>query len=128
MNDSLNRYKVDALISQFWQNGYLTISRKYGKYLPEPEPIGRYNVDAVAKYKEKLAIGITLNEEDFNSDRLLSKIEYLVNVNPKYSGNKVKLFIGVNGELYYKAIQLLSDLSEETKKRIKIVRVKNPLN
>jgi hypothetical protein len=38
------RERVDELITHFWRNGYLTLSRKFGKYLPDPKPIGGYSV------------------------------------------------------------------------------------
>ena len=42
--------RVDYLIDHLWQHGYLTLSRKFGKYLPAPPRMGEYEVDAVAKF------------------------------------------------------------------------------
>ena len=43
------RERVDHLIDHLWSNGYLTLSRKFGKYLPAPTLLGNYEVDAIAK-------------------------------------------------------------------------------
>ena len=40
MLDLMKRQSVDLLIDQFWKNGYLTISRKFGTLLPEPQRWG----------------------------------------------------------------------------------------
>ena len=48
------------------------MSRKYGTYLPTPPPIGGYEVDAVAKYKKKIALGITVTNDELNDPRFLN--------------------------------------------------------
>ncbi len=113
--------RVDALIEQFWKNGYLTISRKFGKYLPSPNPIGKYEVDAIAKYKKKIVIGITLSEEDIMDPKTISKINFLATRHTKYSHQRVTLFVGVPKDSTYKAKLVISGLDEEIKKNIKIV-------
>ena len=52
MKESIRQRKVDDLVSHFWKNGYLTLSRRFGKYLPEPSKIGDYEVDAIGKLKK----------------------------------------------------------------------------
>ncbi len=116
-----NQERVDKLISQFWKYGYLTISRRYGKYLPDPKPVGKYEVDAIAKYKKKLAIGIVLGEEDFNDQKIRQKLTFLATRHAKYSRTNVKLFIGVVKRFAVNARSLISDLKEEHKKNIKLV-------
>ena len=54
------RKAIDILVSEFWRLGFFTVSRRFGTYLPEPENIGRFKVDAIGRLKEKYAIGITL--------------------------------------------------------------------
>ncbi|MAT60009.1 MAG: hypothetical protein K8F60_01590 [Melioribacteraceae bacterium] len=113
--------RVDRLIDHFWKNGYLTISRKYGTYLPDPTPMGTYEVDAVGKYKKKLAIGITLQNEDLDNPKTISKLKYLAARNNRGSQSKLVIFVGVQKESFNKAKSLISSLDETTKKAIKLV-------
>ena len=50
MNEDARR-NIDRLVEQFWKRGYLTLSRRYGTYLPEPAKVGTFEVDIVARYK-----------------------------------------------------------------------------
>jgi hypothetical protein len=115
------REKVDFLIDHLWQHGYLTLSRKFGKYLPAPPLMGDYEVDAVAKYKKKIAIGITFTEEDLNDPKFLSKLDFLANYNARFPQNRITLFIGVPYNAVVKASLLISSLPEETQNHIKVV-------
>ena len=121
MIPKLKREKVDYLIDHLWQHGYLTLSRKFGKYLPAPPMIGDYEVDAVAKYKKKIAIGLTVSEEELNEHSFLSKLDFLANYNTRFPQNKITLFLGVPNNSLVKASLLISSLNEETQKHIKIV-------
>ena len=115
------REKVDLLINHLWKDGYLTLSRKYGKYLPAPPSICGYEVDAISKYKKKYAIGIKVSEEELNDPKFISRIENILrfrNLNPE---NKVTLYIGVPNELLLKAQILISSLEVEKQKNIKII-------
>ena len=94
-----NQERVDALIKSFWKNGYLTLSRRYGTFLPNPKPIGSYEVDAVGKQRKKFVIGLTITEEELSNPKIYEKIEYLATRHSKYSKNSVSLFIGVNKKL-----------------------------
>lgn len=113
--------KVDELIKEFWRNGYMTVSRKFGKYLPPPKPIGEYQVDAVGKYKKKYVFGINLTAEELDSPQIYQKLEYLASRETKYTHTKVLLFVGVPKELVKKARAIVSTLSENARKRIKII-------
>jgi len=115
---------VDALIEHFWKYGYLTLSRKYGTYLPAPQKVGNYEIDAVAKYKQKLALGISLTEEDLNNPESISKISFLASKDANNPGKKVTLFVGVPAESVAKAKIIISGFEETVKKNIKVV----PLN
>lgn len=120
-NLKIKRERVDSLIDQLWRSGYLTLSRKYGKYLPSPSPVGDYEVDAIAKYKKKIAFGIALTEEELNDPNLVTKLEYLANAKTKYQDNRITIFLGVPNHLLIKAHMVTASLREETKERIKIV-------
>jgi hypothetical protein len=118
-----NRERVDSLISQFWKEGYLTVSRKHGRYLPSPEPVGSYEIEALGKYKKNYVIGITLTEEDLINPKILQKIEYLSSPNTIYSSRKVKLFIAVPSKYLTRAHDLISQLPVENRDRIKLIPV-----
>lgn len=115
--------KVDGLIQHFWKNGYLTVSRKYGTYLPNPQPIGKYDVDAVGKLKKKYALGIVLTAQELEDPQIYSKLDFLSTRHTKYSQKKVALFVGVPSDYLAKAKQIVSGLSEEARKNIRLVGV-----
>ncbi|HOI30661.1 MAG TPA: hypothetical protein PLZ15_12965 [Melioribacteraceae bacterium] len=117
------RERIDSLIDHLWRNGYLTLSRKYGKYLPSPQPVGNYEIDAVAKYKKKIALGITLTEEDLNDPGLVTKLHFITNFHTKNSSNKVTLFLGVPESHILKAEMILSSIDDNTREKIKIVSI-----
>ncbi|MCX7875347.1 MAG: hypothetical protein N2321_04160 [Melioribacteraceae bacterium] len=117
----LKKEKVDFLISHIWREGYLTLSRKYGKYLPAPPKVGGYEVDAISKFKNKYAIGIFLNENEFDDENFLNKVNSILRFKDFNSQNKVTLFIGVPSKLLLKATILISSLEIEKQKSIKII-------
>ncbi|AFH48207.1 Hypothetical protein IALB_0495 [Ignavibacterium album JCM 16511] len=118
------RKDVDSLIEQFWKRGYLTVSRKYGTYLPEPDKVGIYDVDVIARFKDSYAIGIVLNDEDFfDINKTQNKIAYLSTRQTKYNGKKVVLFIGVSLKNFRKAKTLVESLPEEIRKNIRLVQI-----
>ncbi len=123
MKESLRQRKVDDLVNHFWRNGYLTLSRKYGKYLPEPNNIGNYEIDAIGKLKKKYAIGVTLSEEELNEPKIYSKLEFLATRHTKFSNSKVTLFVGVPKELFNKVKICLTNLTIEAQKNIKVVAI-----
>jgi hypothetical protein len=115
------RERVDYLIDHLWQHGYLTLSRKFGKYLPAPPMMGDYEVDAVAKYKKKIAIGITITDEELNDPKFLSKLNFLAGNNTRFPQSRITLFIGVPYNSIVKASLLISSLPEETQRHIKLI-------
>jgi len=126
MNAFTREYNVDAIVGSFWKHGYMTLSRKFGSYLPEPARIGNYEVDAIGKYKNNYVIGITLNEEELNNLEIYRKLEFLGSRNVKYSNRKVKLFVAVPRDLAVKARNIISTLTEETRKNIKLIPIDLP--
>lgn len=56
MKESIRQRSVDDLISHFWKNGYLTLSRKFGTYLPTPSNVGKYEVDAIGNLKRNMLL------------------------------------------------------------------------
>ncbi len=75
MTDINKQRSVDLLVEKFWKQGYLTVSRKFGTYLPEPSKVGNFDIDIVARYKKNYAIGITLTESDLKDPEIAGKVE-----------------------------------------------------
>lgn len=123
MIELMKRKSVDLLVEQFWKQGYLTLSRKFGTYLPEPTKIGNFDIDIVAKYKKNYAIGITLTSDDFATNDILDKINFLATRHTKFSNKKVTLFIGVPAEFFKNAKALLEMLNPEIKKNVKLFEI-----
>ncbi len=121
--DSIRRKYVDLLVEEFWKHGYLTVSRKYGTYLPEPAKVGEYDVDIIARYKKNYAIGITLSEEDLNDPNLIKKIKFLATRQTKFTNKRVMLFIGVESEFYKNAKTLIELFEHDIKKNIKLSQI-----
>jgi hypothetical protein len=120
MSDIVKRRSVDLLIDQFWKNGYLTISRKFGTYLPEPKRMGGFEVDIVARYKKEYAIGITLNEVDLEDAGLRERIKFLATRQTKFTNKKVLLFVGIPLYLKKKFEHIISSLDGDIVKNIKV--------
>ena len=125
MKRPTHKDRVDALINHFWKKGYLTISRKFGTFLPSPNPIGNYEIDAIAKYKKKVVMGITLTENDLDDPKIFSKLNFLATRHTKYSNRKVTLFIGVPNKYLMKAKMIITNLGEEAQANIKLVGLNN---
>jgi hypothetical protein len=117
------RKYIDLLVEQFWRNGYLTVSRKFGTYLPEPSKVGGFDIDIIAKQKKRYAIGITLSDEDFKNSKLAEKIIFLSTRQTKYTNNKVMLFIGVPANLVKNAKALVDSFTEDVRKNIRIFEI-----
>jgi hypothetical protein len=117
------RKAIDLLVNEFWRLGFLTISRRLGTYLPEPENVGNFQVDIIGRQKEKYAIGITLSKEDIYNSDLLEKINYLASRKSRSSGKSITLFIGVD-DIYFKRLkELLLNIDEKIRRNIKLVRI-----
>lgn len=119
--ENLNKQeRVDELIQQFWKNGYLTLSRKYGTFLPDPPKIGEYDIDALGKYKNQYAIGITLSEDEINSPSINDKIEYLASRHNRFSHKNVILFLSVPGTCQLKMKKIIAALNNDIRKNIRL--------
>ncbi|HEY6906103.1 MAG TPA: hypothetical protein VI230_01460 [Ignavibacteriaceae bacterium] len=118
--DTIKRKNIDYLIEQFWKNGYLTLSRKFGTYLPEPEKIGGFDVDIIAKQGKEYALGITISEEDFRDPKLLDRISFLATRKTKFTQKQVLLYIGIPEEHLLLAKGLIDSLSNDIKTNIKL--------
>jgi hypothetical protein len=119
---------IDLLVNEFWRLGYLTVSRRMGTYLPEPETIGKFKVDVVGRQKDKYAVGIILGHEDLNDLNLTEKISFLASRHSKSSKKPVTLLIGVPENYYQNLKENISYLDEAVKKNIKLIRISKNKN
>lgn len=121
--NTIKRKNIDYLIEQFWKNGYLTVSRKFGTYLPEPEKIGGFDVDIIAKQGKDYALGITISDEDFKDPKLLDRISFLATRRTKFTRKQVLLYIGVPDENILLAKGLIDSLSGEIRNNIRLFKL-----
>ena len=120
MQNSERQERVDKLIHQFWKNGYLTLSRKYGTFLPEPPKMGHYDIDALGKLKDQYAIGVTLSAEEMENPDVKKKLEYLASRHTRYTHKTVILFVAVPKGYNSKLRKIISSLNPQIRKNIKI--------
>lgn len=121
--DISERKTIDLLISEFWRLGYFTVSRRLGTYLPEPENVGKFSVDAIGRQKDKYAIGIILTKEDIYKSDFLERIEYLATRKSRSSGKPITLFIGVTNDHYKRVKELIANVNEKIRRNIKLVQI-----
>lgn len=123
MFEAGKRKSIDLLVEEFWKLGYMTLSRKYGTYLPEPTRVGNFDVDIIAKLKKNYAIGITLTDEDLNDPHLIAKLNFLATRHTKFTNKRVMLLIGIPKENYKHLRTLTEKLPHEVKKNLKIFQL-----
>ena len=120
IKEEIRRKNIDLLVEEFWKLGYLTVSRKLGTYLPEPQNVGKYSVDVIARYNKNFAIGLTLNDEDVKRTDLREMVNFLATRKTRYTSKTVILFLGVVPNHYQRLRILLSTLEESVRKNIKL--------
>ncbi len=123
MMNTVKRRNIDLLIEEFWKLGYLTVSRKFGTYLPEPSKVGKFEVDIVARQRKNYAIGITLNFSDLNDPSLIDKLNYLATRQTRYTNKRVILFVGISKDLFKNMRALIDTLNPEVKNNIKLFEI-----
>ncbi|HKI77198.1 MAG TPA: hypothetical protein VKA26_01505 [Ignavibacteriaceae bacterium] len=114
------RKSVDLLVDQFWKQGYSTVSRKFGTYLPEPGKVGNFDIDIVARYKKNYAIGIALTEGDIKDPRILEKLSFLATRQTKYTNKRVLLFVGIPQEYFKMTKEMIDFLEHDARKNIRL--------
>ena len=123
MMNTVKRKNIDLLVEEFWKLGYLTVSRRFGTYLPEPSKVGKFEVDIVARQRKNYAIGITLNYSDLNDPSLIEKLNFLATRQTKYSNKRVILFVGVPKGLFRNMKVLIDSLEPEVRNNIKLFEI-----
>lgn len=114
------RKEIDLLVEQFWKRGYLTLSRRYGTYLPEPSSIGGFEIDIVARQKNNYAIGLTLSHDDLNDPSLINRLRFLATRQTRNSNKKVLLFVGISKSDFSITKTLLDKIEEDIRKNIRL--------
>ncbi|HRI45971.1 MAG TPA: hypothetical protein PK559_02600 [Ignavibacteriaceae bacterium] len=112
---------IDLLINHFWQNGYITVKRRFGTYLSEPPKIGDYEIDVLAKQRKNFAIGITILSEDVKNPGLLNKIAFLAARESRFTKKRIPLFVGVSLDHVSLIKGLVNSLDDSLKTMIKII-------
>lgn len=120
MLELMKRRTIDLLVEQFWKQGYLTISRKYGTYLPEPNKVGGFDVDIIGRQKSNYAIGVILTIEDLNQPNILERLKFLATRQTKFTNRKVMLFVGTHVDNYSIAKSILEKLEPDVRKNIRL--------
>jgi len=123
IKEEIKRKNIDLLVEEFWKLGYLTVSRKLGTYLPEPQNVGKYSVDVIARYNKNFAIGLILNDENTKRKDLIEMINFLATRKTRFTNKTVILFLGVVPNQYQKLRILLSSLDESIRKNIKLFNI-----
>lgn len=120
------RSRVDLLVDQFWKYGYMTLKRKFGTYLPEPDKVGGYEIDVIARQKKDYAIGFVLSSEEIINSLFLEKIIFLATRRTKFSNNRVELFIGVSVDQIERVQLLIDSLGSDIKENVRVVPLSEP--
>jgi hypothetical protein len=129
MTELLKRKSVDLLVEQFWRKGYLTLSRKFGTYLPEPDSVGGFDVDIIARQKNRYAIGVTLIEEELkDQNSLITKLKYLASRQTRAGNSPVLLFVGVKSDYLGQVRLIVDQLDEEIRKNIRLFQITDHQN
>ncbi|MCE1187708.1 MAG: hypothetical protein LWX56_01095 [Ignavibacteria bacterium] len=110
---------VDMLIHKIRLEGYQILNRRFGKYLPDPQPIGNYTFDILAKRNGVFVLGLCLDAVDFTQNDLAAKIEYLATRTSRYSNLPVVLFIGIDQSLYVRLAHILQQLPSDVRQHIR---------
>lgn len=117
---------IDKLIERIWQLGYAATSRKYAAYLPVPPMIGEYEVDFIARSRNAYAIGLFIDESDFNQPEMVTKIEYLATRKHKATNRQVLLFLGVPISLFFKVKKMIANLTPAAQENIRLYPTNAP--
>ncbi len=123
MLDLMKRNTVDLLVEQFWKHGYLTVSRKFGTYLPEPAKVGQFDVDIIAKHNNNYAIGITLSLEELNDPQIINRLNFLATRQTRYTNKRVLLFVGVHVSCFKNAKVLVDMMNPDARKNIRLFQI-----
>lgn len=128
MNNELLKRSIDLLLNEFYKKGYITVSRRQGKYLPDPAPIGGYTIDILAKRGKDFALGIVLDSIELRNPSVRDKIEILASRRTKFSNRTVPLFIGVEPDSFSFASELIATLDTAIQENIELFSLEEQIS
>jgi hypothetical protein len=124
MNQMSEKIEIlNLLVPKLWWDGYRVISRRFAKHLPEPEPVGMYDIDVVAKRGETFLIGLSITAADLADAKLVDKIRFLASRKSRYTNQPIRLWLGVDQPHYARLMAIMKTVSEEERKNIKCISV-----
>lgn len=128
MNNELLKRSIDLLLNEFYKKGYITVSRRLGKYLPDPALIGGFTIDILAKRGKDFAIGIVLNSNELRNPAIRDKITILASRRTKFSNRTVPLFIGVEPDYFSSASELIATLDTSVRENIELFSLEEQIS
>lgn len=128
MNTETLKRSIDLLLNEFYKKGYITVSRRLGKYLPDPAPIGGYTLDILAKRGKDFAIGIVLDSIELRNPSVKDKINILASRRTKFSNRAVPLFIGVEPDYFSFASELIAALDTSVRGNIELFSLEEQIS
>jgi hypothetical protein len=114
---------LNLLVPKLWWDGYSVISRRFAKHLPEPERVGLYDVDVVARHGDTYLIGLSITAAELNDAKLVEKIKFLASRKSRYTNQPIRLWLGVDQPHYARLMAILKQLPEEERKNVKCISV-----
>ncbi|HOJ37557.1 MAG TPA: hypothetical protein PLI27_08600 [Ignavibacteriales bacterium] len=113
--------RIKDLIRFFWKFGFQPIEIRGSKYLNTPKNIGDYQIDIVAKRNDTYAIGIIVNDNEFeNQNNLIKKISFLASLKNKYNSKDIYLFLGCSKDNFENLKRLLNFVTQKYIHKIKV--------
>lgn len=128
MSTELLKRSIDLLLNEFYKKGYITVSRRFGKYLNDPAPISGYVIDILAKRGRDFAIGLILSFDEIRSPSIKEKITTLASRRTKFSNRTVPLFIGVSPEDHPSAAEFLGTIDSSVRSNIELFPLEEQIN
>ncbi|MBI5727532.1 MAG: hypothetical protein HY965_06745 [Ignavibacteriales bacterium] len=116
---------VESLIQKIRLEGFQIVNRRYGKFVPAPQPVGGHDIDILAKRSGSFIIGLCIASGDFSDSGLEEKVRYLASRTTKYSNTPVKLYIAIDQSVYVRLAKILQNLPHELRHRIRAYPLTN---
>ncbi len=110
---------IDTLVAQFWADGYKIVHRLFGNYLTDPPKVGEFQIDILARKGNRFAMGVILQEKDFDGTNLSAMFEFLATRKSKFVNADALLYIGVEPHLYVKLAGILYKMDKNISKNIR---------
>jgi len=124
MNQMLEKREIlNLLVPKLWWDGYHIMSRRFAKHLPEPDPVGIYDVDVVARRGDTFLIGLSITSSELNDSKLIEKLKFLASRKSRYTNQPIRLWLGIEQPHQAKLMSLLKTIHEDERKNVKCISV-----